>query len=265
MSLAHLFEVSNVANNVVSNLWIPEGYALVKAIEFSKTMKCIIFRKSNEMKISFSSFTFQNVFNFLNIGYQLLAGQELQMLDESIGMNSFFHYWSYEFFKEAEKVITDFSNEDGTENLVLTGMSMGGAMSQCFYYHVKNSALMSKLNVSVLAFGSPRVGNAGLQKWFDEQGDSVTNYTICSEVDGKIMVDPVCLFPPKKYGYVNNKSLTVYHSRKVYEGKPFNMYTDTDVSFANFWEEWTFIKNADQMVWDVVHQFNEYMKHLANL
>jgi hypothetical protein len=261
MCLTHLFEVSNVANNPVDNLWIPDGYRFVEAVEFSKTVKCIIFRNDTEMKVSFSSFTFQNLFNFLNIGYQLLSYQGIKMLDENIGMNSFFYYWSNEFWKRTKKVITEFTDEQDTNTLILTGMSMGAAMAQCFYYHFKNSNL-SIANTRVLAFGSPRIGNSGIQDWFNNQNDIITNYTICSTVGKHIMVDPVCLFPSEKHGYVNNKCLTVMNNRKVYTQEPYNMKSDTDVNFMNFWNEWSFIKNDDLKVWEAVHQFEEYMKHL---
>jgi hypothetical protein len=215
------------------------------------------------MRISFSSFTFQNIFNFINVGYQLIKNQNIETVDEksNVGMNSFFLYWSKMFFARAKETIISFMKEKCSRKIIIQGMSMGGAMSQCFYYHLKNSTL-PEYNVSVMAFGSPRIGNNELRNWFLHVKADVINYSICVEVDGKLMGDPVCYFPTEKRGYVNNYNLTIKNSNEVYCGYFHNMDSDTDVSFKNFCKEWTFIKKEDLKIWQAVHNFEEYKTHV---
>lgn len=264
MSLTEQFRVSNVANNPSNSLWIPYGYTFVRTIEFSLTVKCVIIRRKTVMRISFSSFTFQNIFNFLNIGYQLVKNQHIKIVDQEagIGMNAFFQYWSKMFFDQAKGTILSFLNESQTRRLVLQGMSMGGAMAQCFYYYLKTSGIIKKcLELNVMAFGSPRIGNVQLGKWISGQ-NQVHNYSICIDLDGVMTGDPVCYFPSKKYGYTNNHNLIPRHKNKLYGGDISNRNSDTDVSFRNFWNEWTFIKKTDLRVWDAVHSYDEYIENI---
>lgn len=264
MILTKQFEISNVANNPANNLWIPDGHEWVETIEFSKTLKCVLFRSENTLRLSFSSFTFQTIFNFINVGFQLLQYQNIVTVDDekNIGMNAFFSHWASRFLERTTEYIVDFLAKNENAEIVLQGMSMGGAMSQCFYYYLMNSDIrMGKSIVRVVAFGSPRVGNSQLREWFAEQR-FIVNYAICIPLDGKVMGDPVCYFPSAKLGYSNNHNMTHMNEKNVYNGDFHNSASDTDVNFKNFLSDLSFIKKDDLRVWCVVHTFEEYMKHL---
>lgn len=52
-----------------------------------------------------------------------------------------------------------------TGRLIITGISLGGALSCLSYVDIAKSGLFS--NIEIITFGAPRVGNLDWAKWFD--------------------------------------------------------------------------------------------------
>jgi len=281
-TLPQKFEYANVANNPVDKLWIPPDHTLVHVIELSKTVKCVIFRDKSVLTISFSSLTYQTLANFLYTGYQLIMYQNLEDIDKddricncfssstNMKMNSFFKYWAKRFFDQAKDIIAKFIQENDfreRKSIILTGMSMGGAMAQCFFYYLEMfrvSVDYNNIEIHVKSFGSPRIGNQALKNWFNMFGNNVINYTICIQLDEKGMTcDPVCYFPSSDYGYVNNHNLKYMHNKREFDYSLIqNRGKNTCITFMNFFRELTFIKKDDLKLWVKIHQFDEYMKNL---
>ena len=265
-SLSEKFEHANIANNSSNNIWIPNDHILVSVIELSKTIKCVVFRVKSCLKISFSSLTYHTLFDFLYTGYQIIMYQNLEQVDDTfIKMNSFFKYWAKKFFIKLENIIKEFIQEKGAKNILLTGMSMGGAMSQCFFYYLMSSKIIpEKIIINVKAFGSPRIGNDTLNNWFMAYKNNIINYTICVSHNDEIVSDPVCYFPSAYHGYVNNFNLQFRYNKKIYDSylSIGNYNKDTDITFSNFFREWSFIKKDDLKIWIITHQYDPYMKNL---
>lgn len=53
-----------------------------------------------------------------------------------------------------------------TKRLIITGISLGGALAQLAFVDIYNRQFFQ--DVQVVTFGSPRVGNAKWADWFNE-------------------------------------------------------------------------------------------------
>ena len=74
-----------------------------------------------------------------------------------------------------DETISAIKNHTHTDRLIITGISLGGALTVLSYVDI-NAAKVVK-NIELVTFGSPRVGNKKWASWFDEQTPS-TRYTL---------------------------------------------------------------------------------------
>jgi hypothetical protein len=258
--LPSFYKVANVANNPARALWIPEGYEFTKTVSFSGTMKAVMMKstETETMTISFSSLTpFFWPIDFLYKAWSIISDQELVVVEHEIKMNKFFNTWSEQFVDVAYSEIEKFF-DDGGQKIVLTGMSMGGSMAQCFsyYLHAKHDI---QIPVEVISFGAPRVGNEDLvyliSKW-----SSITNYAVVVDMSNGSYVDPAVHFPSSDKGYVNNPNIVMRQGHETTD-KKISSY-ETNISFETFKKEWTFIPNSVLPAWNSAHQYWAYMQNL---
>lgn len=80
-----------------------------------------------------------------------------------------------------------------TGRLVITGISLGGALSCLSYVDIARSGIFN--NVEIVTFGAPRVGNSVWAQWFDQLTPS-TRYFIKAD---PIAFLPRCLTPICNY------------------------------------------------------------------
>lgn len=71
-----------------------------------------------------------------------------------------------------------------TGRLIITGISLGGALSCLSYVDIAKSGIFE--NIEVITFGAPRVGNKAWAEWFDKQTPSTRYY---------IKADPIAVLP----------------------------------------------------------------------
>lgn len=257
LALSERFRWANVANNLATCLWIPEGTHFVETVYMSGTMKGVMFKEndSNTAYISFSSLVPFWFLDFLVKGWYIIKDQELVDCGNGIQMNRFFHYWSKLFVERFIPVL----GKTQIDKLVITGMSMGGAMSQCFAYNLLTQLGDTRhFKVEVLAFGSPRVGNAELGKWLTENV-TIVNYSVVVKIGDKFWGDPACYFPCSE-GYVNNPNLKLKRMGEEFCG---SVESDsTDISFTTLKREWSFVPLSVLPAWNKAHQFHTYMDNL---
>uniref|UniRef100_A0A0G4GPI1 Fungal lipase-type domain-containing protein n=1 Tax=Chromera velia CCMP2878 TaxID=1169474 RepID=A0A0G4GPI1_9ALVE len=113
------------------------------------------------------------------------------------------------FAKEIVKneVVVKRLKEHGNRDIVLTGFSMGGALSNLVAYElIENEGCLS--DVTVIAFGNAKPGNAKFSEWFGTHlnGDSKNILAVKAEGDD-LLIDPVGLTPNFEKGFDHHPSL----------------------------------------------------------
>lgn len=93
-----------------------------------------------------------------------------------------------------DEVITGLTAHVNTKRLVITGISLGGALACLSFVDIFHSGLFG--DVEVITFGAPRVGNKKWSKWFDTLTDSTRLYIL----DDPIPFMPRCLTLLCNYG-----------------------------------------------------------------
>lgn len=203
-------------------------------------IECIVYlQKKTTAIITFSPFDFKD-YRSLKTGFQLIFYQNIQNMG-NVGMNSFFNTVS-SYFCEKVKFPPDVTK------LYITGISMGGAIGQCFYYHfVQNHKMPTK----IFSFGSPRVGDKNLHDWFEKNVD-IKNYVLVK--NNKI--DPVCLFPSGGE-YINNANLkTIGRISKISQ-------PDTEITFKSLLYNFGLERSVSEL-WDEIHNISEYYESLRD-
>ena len=71
-----------------------------------------------------------------------------------------------------------------TGRLIITGISLGGALACLSYVDIANAGIFS--NIEIITFGAPRVGNRKWADWFDSITRSTRYY---------IKGDPIAVLP----------------------------------------------------------------------
>lgn len=108
-----------------------------------------------------------------------------------------------------------------TGRLIITGISLGGALSCLSYVDIAKSGVFK--NIQVITFGAPRVGNKKWAQWFD----SVTPSTRYFILDDPIAALPRCLTLLCNYGqtgtaYVCHKNTQQCIRKEVSEDSKFS-------------------------------------------
>lgn len=63
-------------------------------------------------------------------------------------------------------ILNDLKKSVHTGRLIITGISLGGALSCLSYVDIAKSGIFK--NVEIVTFGAPRVGNKVWAEWFDK-------------------------------------------------------------------------------------------------
>ena len=214
---------------------------------------CRVYKINKTMIVTFSPFHCEKLIDYFRIGGKLIWQQD--MVDCVVGkMNRFFHNVSQNFARRIRDKKPKFSK------LIITGMSMGAALGQCFYYHFK-----PLVETKIYAFGSPRIGDADLRSWFEKQRHlTITNYGLFKLVDGFKRIDPVCLFPSCKYGlYVNNANMTMlYDGQIVAQAEYIIDGPDTEITPLSILCNCGLDKETSRL-WDLIHDTDEYFRFLC--
>ncbi len=107
-----------------------------------------------------------------------------------------------------EDVLKGLQNSAHTGRLIITGISLGGALTCLSYVDIAKSGIFA--NTEVITFGAPRVGNRKWANWFDTQTRS-TRYFIKADPIAFLprCLTPVCNYKQTGQGYVCNKNTQI--------------------------------------------------------
>lgn len=242
---------------------------IVKTVEFNATTKAYVYKCASspgEYVLTFTPFDFKSIGSFIRTGVALIRNQHLVNVGGTVRMNCFFNAISAKFINK----LLDYLQSLRISTLHMTGISMGGAMAQCFYYHACRGGL--NCSVSISTFGAPRIGNLAMFNWFRKRATSkknplvIKNYALFKLFEGLRKIDPVCLFPAstqmKDYRYCNNYALTMIFDGGFYEHADYHIdQPDTNITFRSL--AWNFgldVRTAEY--WDKIHDIGVYFKAL---
>eukprot|EP01083_Nonionella_stella_P008910 25803_1 len=102
------------------------------------------------------------------------------------------------------------SNHSNTNNILITGHSMGGALAElCALDLIHNKAISSDISIDLYTFGCPRWANKALAHYFNHLDNIETNWRIVNAND------PVAIVPGQSlgtYGFHHTATQVLYSS-----------------------------------------------------
>lgn len=137
------------------------------------------------------------------------------------------------------KPLLNFTNE-----IVITGHSLGGALSTICAVYLKEIPSSNKYNVNVYTFGSPRVGNKGFKKLYNKHIKN--SFRIAGHSD-------LITYFPINSSYTHVHSAISYHDDLIYPFKKFPV-----PAFVRFFNT---IKNID--ITATSHKISSYNKAIS--
>jgi len=257
-NIQNMFLIADCHNNDQPDL------QLVKKYNYNSIIKGILYKYKSNLIITFGCYDYcGDVFSFASTGFQLWYYQNMKKIG-CLGINTFFHNYSKLIYNEFESYINDHIKAFPKGHIYITGISMGGALSQCFYYHFKQTT-QSSYRVSISTFGSPRIGDANLRKWFmnnTKSGLTINNYVLFKLIDGYKKADPVVLFPHCSTSncYVNNAKLTMIFNKQIEKSVNASNIIDqpdTDITLKSL-----ICGSHYSKYWDEIHDLEQYYNNL---
>ena len=112
----------------------------------------------------------------------------------------------------SDDVISDLKKSVKTTRLVITGISLGGALAQLSYIDIKASGAFD--NVEVVTFGTPRVGN---KKWA-KNFDSLVKHTRIYIRRDPIAFLPFCITPLCNYKHTG-EAVVCHYNKELCKSK----------------------------------------------
>ena len=250
-NIENLFMIANCHN-------FKPDFKQLASIEYDATIKGFLYEYRNNYIVTFTPYDYKGLLSYLKTGMKLLYNQDLTRLEDG-GMNSFFYRYSLRFFEDMKPFFTK-----KVKKIYVTGISMGGAMSQCFYYHL-HSILPPSTSTILYTFGSPRIGDGKLMQWFTRQKKlHLKNIFLLKLVqqDGitQRIYDPVCTFPNREE-YINNANLYgLCHNKLLSDGTSLIDRELYEFTLCNL-----FFSSALSKAWEETHNIEEYESALSTI
>jgi hypothetical protein len=142
--------------------------------------------------------------------------------------------WDNMWSRIRDDVISGLRQHVHTRRLVITGISLGGALAGLSFVDIQATGEFD--NIEVVTFGAPRVGNKKWAAWFD---------TITSSTRIYIRRDPIAFLPRCLTPFCNYRQT----------GKPIVCYPGSEECRCKSKVE------ADEEEWDTEFLFNELDEH----
>ena len=114
-----------------------------------------------------------------------------------------------------------------TRRLILTGISLGGALASLSFVDIKY--LEDFDNVEVITFGTPKVGNRKWAKWWDSIAPDALRIHIWDDI---IALYPICFTPICNYKQVGTK-VTCCPRKKLCKAKSCKSKVEFDFDFTS--------------------------------
>tara|TARA_B110000908_G_C10168476_1_gene409619 strand:+ start:229 stop:894 length:666 start_codon:yes stop_codon:yes gene_type:complete len=218
-----------------------------------------MYKNGKDLVLTFSPYE-PGCISSLFVGVQIWYYQNIM----KNGMNQFFHDKSLLFYTTFKDVILSHFKNHPTGHLYITGISMGGALSQCFYYHLRKDM---NCNTTIMTFGSPRVGDATLRGWFYDQAKlKIVNYALFKKFGLCKRIDPVVTLPhmDTTQHYTNNANLQMMYHNKISDLAEASIdQDDFRLSVGSFVKK-IFVTSALDKYWEEIHNIGEYYDGLPH-
>ena len=265
-NLKNMFIISaNCGSN--DNFSENTNFRLIKKTQLNHILKSFLYiNTNNDLVLVFSDYTTTGIKGYFT-GIKMWYYQN--MISTVVGnINQFFYDNSLLFYKDIKPYIQNHLKSFPNCNLFITGIGVGGAMSQAFYYHISN--YMSYFNVKIIinTFGSPRLGDYRLRDWFFDQPNlSIRNYALLKKFGYYKRVDPVITFPHKtdNYHYVNNANLVMIYNNKICNNSECHIDQDDMTITIPSMIKRLFIPSDVFEYWKDIHTINEYYENIMKI
>eukprot|EP00389_Voromonas_pontica_P004952 GDKH01007386.1.p1 GENE.GDKH01007386.1~~GDKH01007386.1.p1 ORF type:complete len:308 (+),score=43.81 GDKH01007386.1:72-926(+) len=173
------------------------AFEVVCRVDLGQNRKCygVIEPSTNRFIMSFSWFNPSNFLDFCTLGLKAINTQDMKD-----GKNAFFVNLAEEYGKTPQ--FRECLEKHGSKGIILTGFSMGGGTANCMAHRLCEQEGFNG-EVTVIAFGSPRVGDSAFNAWFQRRLTSQSRNVIASVTTaGEVPVyDPVCTGPKTSSGF----------------------------------------------------------------
>ena len=243
-NIENLFTIADCHN------FMNDQMTLVKCVSFDNTVKGFLYEYEGDYIMTFTPYDYKGLYSFVKTGIKLLWKQDMVKVDHG-RMNRFFHDYSLMFYKEFEPYFKDINYK----KLYITGISMGGAMGQCFYYHLRNHLRNRK--TIIYAFGSPRIGDQELNDWFMSDRElEIKNIVLFKFYGSGKKADPVCTFPNQQ-DYVFNPNFYMLYEHQMFGNGTSYIKTNPTFKIRDL-----FYGSETCELWENIHNIGEYAKHL---
>ena len=237
-----------------------KGLKLVKNTVLNQTLQSFLYKSGKDLVLTFTSYEPTDL-KGLWTGVMIWYYQN--MVTTPFGsMNQFFHDKSLIFYNDMKEDIQKHFTKHSKGYLYITGISMGGAMSQAFYYHIQPIQ-----KTIITTFGSPRIGDMNLRDWFYsccKNKLSICNYALFKQFGLCKRVDPVITFPHKdnKQRYVNNSNLIMIYKNILSNNAEYSIDQD-DIHITVSHIICNFLVSSElDKYWQEIHNIDEYYNGL---
>jgi len=246
-NIVNLFTIADCHNSNSFN-----GLKLIKNVKFDETIQAFLYKHGKDYILTFTPYDYKNAYSYLKTGFEILYNKNLIKVKDGY-MNNFFHDYSVKFVNSMKEKMLNLKGK-----LYITGISLGGALGQCFYYNLCNNTNFDR-QTYITTFGSPRIGDIKLKLWFmDKIKEKTKNNTVVYNIvlfkkyEIYRKPDPVCLFPGYE-NYTNNSNFfmllnnqlvpdaDIYIPEDLPKMSIYNLFTNKDIS-----TEWNDINNIGE-------------------
>lgn len=169
--------------------------------------ECYIYEQKEDLIMTFTCYDATDLMS-LWYGLKMWSKQNLNKM----GMYQFLADLASDYYEQLKPFLNTHFKKYPKGNLYITGISIGGALSQIFYYYLKQD--FDPLT-NITTFGSPRIGNQKLKNWYlDQKKLTLSNYVL---FNADKQVDPIVVCPQsnEKQPYVNNANLIMLYQNKI--------------------------------------------------
>lgn len=192
----------NISGSTINS---PLGYKLVKILKTdyktSTFVTCVVFISDDNktLLITFTGSVVPSQYD-IDFSFKLIPAElTLDSPIKGIKLHNGFSFLFNQIKTELAEIVKTSIN-DGIENIVITGHSLGGAMCCITSYYFWND-IKSLKNKILYSFGSPRVGNTLFAESFNS---TVENYMRVNNTEDIVPQAPVSGFDNYDYEHTGN-------------------------------------------------------------
>jgi hypothetical protein len=245
-NITNLFTIADCHNSTEF-----KDLKLIKNIKFDDTIQSFLYQHGKDYILTFTPYDYKNAYSYIKTGFEILYNKDLIKVKHGY-INNFFNNYSIKFVDSMKTEMTKLKGK-----LYITGISLGGALGQSFYYNLCNNTNFNR-KTFITTFGSPRIGDTNLKLWFLNQTNTkIYNIVLFKKYEIYRKPDPVCLFPGYD-NYTNNANLFMLLNNQLVPNA--DNYIPEDLPKMNIYN--LFMNEDISKEWSDIHDIGEYYSQL---